>query len=122
MRKMNNKAQVLVLFAIILPVILLLLLVTIQIGNLYLDKQKTKSTIKETITTVLKNNEENKKDIANNLIEINIKDIKTKTIYISENEIEINVTQEKQLFGKNIDLKYKLKGMKDGDNIRISEG
>ena len=46
---MNNKGQVLVLFVILMPIILLILLITIQIGNLYLEKEKTTNTIKEII-------------------------------------------------------------------------
>ena len=37
---MNNKGQVLVLFVIMLPIILLLLVMTIEVGDIYLDKQK----------------------------------------------------------------------------------
>ena len=70
---MNNKGQVLVLFVILLPIILLLLILTIEVGDIYLDKQKTKNTIKEIIRENLK---EPNSEIINTLITKNINDIK----------------------------------------------
>lgn len=116
----KNNGQVLVLFVILLPVILLLLLITIEVGNIYIEKSKTKSVIKETITNGLKNNLSN--DAINSLIDLNIKDIKGKTIYTSETEIDLKLKQEKEIFGRNLEINYNYKGIKQDEKITISEG
>lgn len=116
---MNNKGQVLVLFVILLPIILLLLILTIEVGDIYLDKQKTKNTIKEIIRENLK---EPNSEIINTLITKNINDIEEKNVFISEDEIRIYIKQNKKLFGKNIKIEYKIKGIKQNENINISEG
>lgn len=122
MNQLNNKGQVLVLFVILLPVLLLIIIGLIEISSINLEKTKTKNIIKETIETNLKNYNENTKETVNKLIEQNIKNIKTKTIFISEDEIRINIIQEKTIFGKNIELKYNYKGIKENEKITISEG
>ncbi len=120
MKKMNNKGQTLVLFIIMLPIILLVLLITIEIGNIYIEKTKTINVIKETIKTSLKNDLSN--DAINALIELNVKDIKTKQIYTSDEEIEIKLIQEKKVFGKKIEIQYKYNGLKQEEKINIKEG
>ena len=122
MTQLNNKGQVLVFFVIILPIILLLLIAIIEISNIYLEKNKTKNTIYEIIETNLKNNNENTKETINKLIEQNIKNIQDKTIFISEDEIRINITQETKIIGRKINIKYKYKGIKKNEKITISEG
>ena len=121
---MNNKGQVLVLFVIILPVILLALLIIIQFGKLYLKKQATTNIIKDTIEYGLKHTQDEQiENKLNNLIETNIDDIDKKTITIFEDEIRINLTQKSiNIFGKNINLTYDYTGTKMNEEIRIEEG
>lgn len=121
---MNNKGQVLVLFVIILPVILLALLIIIQFGKLYLKKQATTNIIKDTIEYGLKHTQDEQiENKLNNLIETNIDDIDIKTITIFEDEIRINLTQKSiNIFGKNINLTYDYTGTKMNEEIRIEEG
>lgn len=121
---MKNNGQVLALFVIILPIILLIVLITIEFGKLYAEKIKTTNVIKETITYGLKNIEDtNIKEKINNLIDINIKNINNKTIFISEDEIRIKLNQNKiKVFGKDIILEYNYKGIKKEQKIIIEEG
>lgn len=121
---MKNNGQVLALFVIILPIILLIVLITIEFGKLYVEKIKTTNVIKETITYGLKNIEDtNIKEKINNLIDINIKNINNKTIFISEDEIRIKLNQNKiKVFGKDIVLEYNYKGIKKEQKIIIEEG
>jgi len=121
---MNNKGQVLVLFVIILPVILLALLIIIQFGKLYLKKQATTNIIKDTIEYGLKHTQDEQiENKLNNLIETNIDDIDIKTITIFEDEIRINLTQKSiNIFGKNINLTYDYTGTKMNEEIKIEEG
>lgn len=116
---MNNKGQVLVLFVILLPIILLLLILTIEVGDVYLDKQKTKNIIKDIIRDNLK--EPNSEKI-NQLIAQNINDIEEKNIFISEDEIRIYIKQNKKVFGRKLKIEYKIKGIKQDEKIIISEG
>ena len=116
---MNNKGQVLVLFVIMLPIILLLLVMTIEVGDIYLDKIKTKNTIKEIIKD---NSTEPNQEKINTLIIQNINDIEEKNIFISEDEIRIYIRQNKKLFGRNLKIEYKIKGIKQDEKINISEG
>ena len=116
----NNKGQVLILFVLLLPIILLSALITIEFGNIYIEKAKTKNVIKNTISNGLKN--DLTQDAINSIIDLNIKDINDKSIYKSENEIEIKVIQQKKIFNRNIKLKYNYKGIKQEENITISEG
>lgn len=116
---MKNNGQVLVLFVILLPVILLTLIITIEIGNIYLEKQKNQNTIKNIIRENLK--EPNSEKI-NTLIEKNIKNIDQKNIFVSDDEIRIYIKQNRTIFGKEITIEYKYKGIKQDENINISEG
>lgn len=121
---MKNKGQVLVLFLILLPVVLLLLLITIEFGKLYIEKIKTTSVIKETITYGLKHiNEQEINTTINNLIDVNIQNISDRTIFISEDEIRIKIKQQPmKLFGKKIELEYNYRGIKQEEKIIIEEG
>ena len=121
---MKNNGQVLAIFVIILPIILLIVLITIEFGKLYVEKIKTTNVIKETITYGLKNIEDtNIKEKINNLIDINIKNINNKTVFISEDEIRIKLNQNKiKVFGKDIVLEYNYKGIKKEQKIIIEEG
>lgn len=122
MKNLNNKGQVLVLFAILIPIILLLLLAVIEIGNINLEKAKTKNTIKEIIETNLQNYNENTNTIINELIETNIKNLKTKTVFTSEDEIRITIIQTTTILGRKLEMKYKYKGILENEKIIISEG
>jgi len=122
MKNLNNKGQVLVLFVIILPILLLLILAVIEVGNINLEKAKTKNTIKEIIETNLKNYDENTNSRINTLIETNIDDIKTKSVFTSEDEIRIILIQKNTILGRQIEIKYKYKGLKENEKITISEG
>lgn len=122
MKKLNNKGQVLVLFVILLPILLLILLITIEVGSAYLEKTKTQNTIKETLETNLKNYDENTNSRINQIIDTNIKNTKTKTIFTSEDEIRIDLIQTKTIFGRQIEIEYKYKAKLENGKITVSEG
>ena len=116
---MNNKGQVLVLFILILPVILLGVVIGIDFFNISSLKSSTQNEIKEIINYGLNNDttEEN----LNILIDKNI-EYDTKSLFKTNEEIKIKIVQNKTLFGKNITLNYNYKGIKENDKIIISEG
>lgn len=117
---LNDKGQVLVLFVILLPVLLLALFVVVEISNLSILKSKTTNTIREIISYGLNNNGDDVSSQLNNLIDINIK-YDSKEVFVTDNEIEVRIVQNEKLFGRNIELKYNYKGTKE-DKIVIEEG
>lgn len=121
---MKNNGQILVLFIIVLPVILLALVITLEFGKLYINKIKTINIIKETITYGLKNiNKSEINNQLNNMMELNIENIDEKIIFISENEIRIKIKQKPfDMFGKKIILTYQYTGIKQEEKIMIEEG
>ena len=78
---MNNKGQTLALFIIILPIIFILFIYIVDIGNLYFEKRK----INNTLEYALEYKNENK-DV-NDYINKNIDDINE--VIINDNEIII---------------------------------
>ena len=116
---MNNKGQVLILFVMILPVILLVCVIGIDFLNISSLKFKTQNEIREIINYGFKENvtEEN----LNVLIDRNI-DYDSKVLFKTDSEIKIKIVQNKKLFGKDVVLNYNYSGIKDNDKIVISEG
>lgn len=119
---MNNKGQTLILFVLLIPLIFITLLIVIEFSKIYLDKQKTINIVKDTIEYGLKNIKEEKiNEKLNNLIDANIK-YEDKTIFISEDEIRINITKEQKIFKKIYNIKYTYKGIIKENKIIIEEG
>lgn len=121
---MNNKGQTLAIFIIILPVILLLVCITIDLGHLYLEKKEMQNTIKEIINNELKNEPDKQRII--NLINKNLENTKLEKIEVSSNMIIISITKQyKGLFpnilknNKTINITYK--GYKIDNNITIKK-
>lgn len=121
---MNNKGQTLAIFIIILPVILLLVCITIDLGHLYLEKKEMQNTIKEIINDELKNEPDKQRII--NLINKNLENTNLEKIEVSSNMIIISITKQyKGLFpnvlknNKTINITYK--GYKIDNNITIKK-
>jgi uncharacterized protein (UPF0333 family) len=116
---MNNRGQVLILFVMILPVVLLITVIGIDFLNISSLKFRTQNEIREIINYGFKENvtEEN----LNVLIDRNI-DFDSKVLFKTDSEIKIKIVQNKKLFGKDIVLNYNYRGIKDNDKIVISEG
>lgn len=116
---MNNKGQVLILFVMILPVILLVTVIGIDFLNISSLKFKTQNEIREIINYGFKENvtEEN----LNVLIDRNI-DYDSKVLFKTDFEIKIKIVQNKKMFGRDVVLNYNYSGIKNDDKIVISEG
>lgn len=128
---MNNKGQTLVLFILLLPIILLLLCLTIDLGRLLIEKRKIENVIKDAIKYELNINEndtEISKNRLTNTIIKNIKNVKIKNIDISSNQV-ITISIYKQSEGiftnlfKNdlFDINLTYKGYMDNSNIVIKK-
>ncbi len=80
---MDRKGQTLVAFVFILPIIILILLVIIDYGQISIQKQETVSSVKDAITHALKNpNSDNKKNEMETLLYKNINENKIKKLDI----------------------------------------
>lgn len=118
---MNNKGQVLVIFIILMPILIILLTLVVDLGILYIEKRNISNNTQDAIEYYL----ENKNDIN---IEQDTKALLNKNL--SDKEIEINDTNEsieitvtkkhKSIYTfitKNNDIKITYKGFKDSNKI-----
>lgn len=94
MLNMNNKGQVLVLFVIMLPIIIFILFIVVDIGNIYLKKTevcditynaisylKDGKTNEEVVNLIKENNKNIKVSIDNNIITSKLKVKSTIKLY-----------------------------------------
>lgn len=91
---MDNKGQSLVAFIFILPIIILILLVVIDYGQISIQKQETISSVKDIITYALRNNDaNNRENEMKNLLYKNIDESKVNTldIEIADNKVTVNI-------------------------------
>ena len=122
---MNKKGQVLVVFIIILPAILLVLGLVYDIGLITYTKKQAKDSIVDAINYGLQN-KDNIDDI-DYIITSNIKNIKNKNIDINDDQIKVEITFEidgnfKKLFDSNIyKVDLKVTGYLEDGRIKIRE-
>ncbi len=119
---MNKKGQVLVIFLLLLPLLFLALTFVYDMGNLYYQKAKLKSSLKDSAIYLLnsKTIDDETKTKAINLVK---KNVATDSVQIT------NINNQVQLEGKmtvktnllkNQIIKVKITGIKDG-KIKIRE-
>lgn len=99
---MNNKGQALIEFILILPVLLLILMAMIDIGNIFLKKYELNEDL-ETVTELYKNNDTKELGLYLANEDIKLEDSKTNemiTITLQK-QIEINAPLLKNVLGKN---------------------
>lgn len=96
---MNNaRGQVLVLFCILLPILLLSVAIIVDIGFSYYEKRKIEHVMKDTLIYALDHITEEKTILKTNIAHLmneNIDDIYEMVIQIEENNIELHI--EKRL-------------------------
>lgn len=124
---MNNKGQTLVIFVLLIPVLLVLLAITIDLGFLLNETNKVKQNIIEVIDYGLDSDSTNKEVEMYDILKLNIGN--DKNINIStNNNIRVMVSGEyKSLFSKLIKNKVKYNYVyngyiKDGEKIIKKEG
>lgn len=105
---MNSKGQVLVVFVLILPIIILLFTYVVDLGLLELKKNSAEKEIKYIIKDSIENDTSD--DVIKKLIKRNIKDSTLVNLENNSNslEIEISIDLSGILFnnGKHINIKY----------------
>lgn len=126
--KLNNKGQSLVMFVVLIPLLLLILAMVVDIGNLVNTKIEVNSVNKLAVSygmdNIDKDNLDNElKDIVNK----NYKDIDSIKIDIKDKKINMNIKcYSKSIFGNIIGTKGYLiesnyKGYMDNDKKRIEK-
>ena len=90
--KLNNKGQVLVMFVLLIPIFLLVLVLIVDISNLFIKKNELNNVNYLVIDTIL-DKEIDDLEIKN-LILKNDKDIIINKISINDNVVEINLEKE----------------------------
>lgn len=103
---MNNKGQVLVMFVILLPLILLLISLVVDMGMLYSEKRNVDNNVKSAITYGLENIDDNNiKFKINNLLKENISDIDSLYIDVTDNKITVNLIKKQTSIFNIVNLK-----------------
>ena len=120
----NNKGQTLVIFVLVLPILLLLIALIWEIGNLQITINKYETAIKDTIEYGLNHQEENNLAlILTNLLKANVKgDINIEI----NNYIKINVKQKynalyNSIFNNKFDIDLTYIGYKENNQIIIKK-
>jgi len=95
MKMLNNKGQSLVMFVLIIPLMLLIMILVVDVGNTILNKQELDNINYLTIEYGLENiDKDNLEDNLINMIKINNKEIDYIDVYIKDNRISINLKKE----------------------------
>lgn len=90
--KLNNKGQVLVMFVLLIPIFLLVLVLVVDISNLYIKKDELNNINYLVIDSILDKKIDDLE--IKNLILKNDKDIIINKININNNVVEINLEKE----------------------------
>lgn len=120
--KLNNKGQTLVMFVLLIPLLILVLVLVCDIGNLVCTKIEVSNINKLVIDSGLDEIDNTYvKDKLSNLIVINDKEIKDYTIEINKNMIKVTLKKTaKSIFGRIIGLSgYEVSSEYEG---RIDDG
>lgn len=120
---MNNKGQVLVIFVIIIPVILLLLTLVVDLGLISIEKRKIDNNTKSATEYYLNNiDDEDVKEKTKVLLNDNLDDIQI-IINDNKNNVEITVTKTyKCVFGKILENEIKIKYIGNKSTKKIIKG
>ena len=91
---LNNKGQSLVLFVVVLPILMLILILVIDIGNIVLLKQELKTISNIVLDYGLENIEKDNIDNElETLVKLNKNDIDSVNIYIKDNKIYVDLKE-----------------------------
>lgn len=117
---MNSKGQVLVLFVLLFPIIIILFALVIDLGLLSIEKRNISNNVSDAVTYYLNNKEDS--DISNKVEKLLNENLDNISIDIKDDEksVEIIVSKEyKSIFNvflkRNISITYK--GIKDTNKV-----
>ena len=119
--QMNNKGQVLIIFVILIPILILVMSMIVNIGYLQIEKKNIDNTVRDALEFYLNSSDTDKDTLAKELIN---KNIATNNISIDEDEfyVEISVSAPiKGILNKNED-KYNVTYRGYKDTLKIIKG
>ena len=119
--QMNNKGQVLIIFVILIPILILVMSMIVNIGYLQIEKKNIDNTVRDALEFYLNSSDTDKDILAKELIN---KNIATNNISIDETEfyVEISVSAPvKGILNKNED-KYNVTYRGYKDTLKIIKG
>ena len=120
---MNHKGQVLVLFLLLLPILLLIMGLVIDVGNLFVEQKKSENVVKSAIRYGL-SFEENQEEKARQYLEENLSNSSFRVFYSNQTlTIQGNVKIE-SLFSKlfqreSVSFELKYQGVKEKEKVTI---
>lgn len=124
MIKLNNKGQSLVMFVLIIPILLLIMILVIDVGNVIMNKQELDNVNYLTIEYGLEHLEDS--DLENKLAKmIVVNDLKLKEISVNVEVDRINVVLKKTVNGiiakkfKIFDIESKYVGYIENEKKKI---
>lgn len=111
---MNNKGQVLAVFIILLPIVLLIFCLLVDLGMLYLEKRTIDNNLKSTISYGLNHfDDDNIEFKMGQILKENISDIDSLYIDIDENKIHITLVKKQPSL-------FEITSLKSNYEIKIS--
>lgn len=111
---MNNKGQVLAVFIILLPIVLLIFCLLVDLGMLYLEKRTIDNNLKSTISYGLNHlDDDNIEFKMGQILKDNISDIDSLYIDIDENKIHITLVKKQPSL-------FEITSLKSNYEIKIS--
>lgn len=116
---MNNRGQVLILFVIVLPVLLLGFIIMADFVSVLSLKQVTGNEIREIIYSGI--HDDKSLNEINLLIDKNIK-YDDKSVFKSIDGVKVSLKQSSSIFGKKVVLDYNYEGLVVDEKIVIREG
>ena len=122
---MTNKGQSLVIFVLLLPIILILISLVWELGNLSYIQNKYESEVKNIIKYgLIHKDETNIEEKLSTLLDANLEG--EKNITIENNTITINIKKEyktiyRMIFKDKLDLDITYTGYTEGNNIIIKK-
>ena len=125
---MNHKGQVLILFALLLPLLLMFVGLIIDTGFLYVEKREVDLVVKDTVEYGVSNIDIITEEELGMLLNKNIANIKAKEIIIEEGTVTITVSlQRKSLFSfilgnDRYEIESTYKGMIEKNKLKIVRG
>lgn len=124
MTKLNNRGQSLVMFVLIIPILLLIIVLVIDVGNMVLTKQSLDNTNYLVIDYALENiNDINLESKIIEMIKLNDNKIEEINLEIKDEKIYIEIKKKSDGFlSSAFNLSSKYEGYIENNNKKIKKG
>lgn len=103
---MNNKGQVLIIFVILIPILMLIMSMIVNIGYLQIEKKNVDSIVRDAVEFYLNDSSTDKDKLVRELITKNIDDS--------------NISINEDVFYVEISVSTKIKGLLNADEYKVT--